>query len=372
MTIRLAAILAACLAVLTTLATPAALAQDQSATSEETPRFMYAKMTTSKGDIVIQLDSKHAPISAENFATYVKDGFYDNTIFHRVMPTFVIQGGGFEPGLNQKPTRRPIVNEWRNGLKNDRGTLSMARTNDPNSATSQFFINLVDNSALDSARPQTGNAAYAVFGQVVEGMDVVDAIAAVKTGPAPSNPRMTDVPTTDVLITKAVMIEESDIDPTALAEAMARTKKYDDRIEAEKLALEERARKAQEGAMAKVKELGGDPENMTRTDSGLLYYDLEEGTGEQPPTRSTEVTVHYTGWLTDGTKFDSSVDKGRPYTLALNRFVPGFSEGVSGMKVGGKRILVIPYQIAYGDSGSRTIPPRSNLVFEVELLEFAK
>ena len=133
------------------------------------------KLETTKGAIVIEINETAAPVTATNFLQYVQDGFYDGTIFHRVIPNFMIQGGGFTPDMKQKPTRPPIVNEAKNGLKNKRGAIAMARLNDPNSATSQFYINHVDNANLDKL-------GYAVFGQVVEGMDVVDAIAKVETG----------------------------------------------------------------------------------------------------------------------------------------------------------------------------------------------
>ncbi len=135
--------------------------------------------STSMGDITIELLSEEAPITAKNFLDYVDAGFFDGTIFHRVIPGFVIQGGGFTADMNQKETRAPIKNEADNGVKNSRGTLSMARTSDINSATSQFFINLKDNEFLDHGTRDFG---YAVFGKVVEGMDVVDKIAGVKTG----------------------------------------------------------------------------------------------------------------------------------------------------------------------------------------------
>jgi len=138
------------------------------------------KFETSLGDFVIELDDAKAPVTVANFLQYVDDGHFDGTVFHRVIPGFVIQGGGMTADMTQKPTRKPIENEARNGLKNLRGTLSMARTNDINSATSQFFVNLVDNAFLDHQGPR--NYGYAVFGRVVEGMDVIDAIAAVKTG----------------------------------------------------------------------------------------------------------------------------------------------------------------------------------------------
>ena len=135
--------------------------------------------STSQGDITIELFSEEAPVTVKNFLDYVDAKFYDGTIFHRVIPGFVIQGGGFTDDMNQKPTRAPIENEADNGVKNARGTLSMARTSDIHSATSQFFINLKDNAFLDHGARDFG---YAVFGRVSEGMDVVDKIAGVKTG----------------------------------------------------------------------------------------------------------------------------------------------------------------------------------------------
>jgi cyclophilin family peptidyl-prolyl cis-trans isomerase len=137
------------------------------------------ELSTSRGTIVLELNEQQAPVSTRNFLQYVRAGDYDGTIFHRVIPGFMIQGGGFTAAMEKKDTREPIVNEAKNGLKNDRGTIAMARTNDPNSATSQFFINVVDNQALNPS-PSSG-AGYAVFGRVIEGMDVVDAIVGVRT-----------------------------------------------------------------------------------------------------------------------------------------------------------------------------------------------
>lgn len=134
---------------------------------------------TSKGEFTVELFTAEAPVSSENFLAYVDSGHFDGTVFHRVIPGFMVQGGGMTADMKQKPTRAPIENEAKNGLKNTRGTLSMARTNDINSATSQFFINVADNDFLDN-RP--GSYGYAVFGKVASGMDVVDAIVAVKTG----------------------------------------------------------------------------------------------------------------------------------------------------------------------------------------------
>lgn len=134
------------------------------------------RITTSLGNITLELDETKAPNTVANFLEYVKSGFYDGTIFHRVIPGFMIQGGGFEPGMREKKTQKPIKHEGENGLKNLRGTIAMARTNDPHSATSQFFINTVDSSFLDYTRPGGQGWGYTVFGQVTEGMDVIDTI----------------------------------------------------------------------------------------------------------------------------------------------------------------------------------------------------
>jgi peptidyl-prolyl cis-trans isomerase A (cyclophilin A) len=160
------------------------------------------KFETSHGDFTIELFTKEAPISAENFQKYVDEGFFDGTIFHRIIPNFMIQGGGMTTDFASKKTRDPIKNEATNGLKNKRGTLSMARTNDINSATSQFFINLVDNAFLDNGSRDYG---YAVFGQVTEGMDTVEKIAAVKTG---RRKGYQDAPLEDVVINSARTIEK--------------------------------------------------------------------------------------------------------------------------------------------------------------------
>ena len=162
------------------------------------------KMTTSMGVIEIELDAEKAPLSTENFLAYTKAGFYNGTIFHRVIPGFMIQGGGFTPDMQQKGVRGPIKNEAANGLKNLRGTIAMARTNIPDSATSQFFINHKDNVALDFRGPQADRIGYAVFGKVTKGMDVVDKIAAVQTGRRGPHG---DVPVTPVVIQSVEVVQ---------------------------------------------------------------------------------------------------------------------------------------------------------------------
>ena len=164
------------------------------------------KLHTNHGDITLALDAEKAPQSVANFVAYVKDGHYNGTVFHRVIKGFMIQGGGVEAGekMNQKPTKAPIDNEANNGLKNERGSIAMARTNDPHSATAQFFINTVDNDFLNHTSPTPQGWGYAVFGKVTEGMDVVDKIRAVRTG---NRGFHQDVPLEDVIIESAEVIE---------------------------------------------------------------------------------------------------------------------------------------------------------------------
>jgi peptidyl-prolyl cis-trans isomerase B (cyclophilin B) len=161
------------------------------------------KLHTNHGIITLELDAEKAPKTVENFLQYVRDGFFDGTIFHRVIDGFMIQGGGFEPGMTQKPTRDAIENEAANGLKNEAYTIAMARTPNPNSATAQFFINVANNSFLNFTSPTPQGYGYAVFGKVVEGMDVVDKIKKVKTGNRAGHQ---DVPQEDVVITQAEIV----------------------------------------------------------------------------------------------------------------------------------------------------------------------
>lgn len=158
------------------------------------------KLHTSMGVIALELDAEKAPQTVANFLQYVKDGFYDGTIFHRVIDGFMVQGGGFEPGMSQKPTLAPVENEAANGLKNDAYTIAMARTPNPHSATAQFFINVSNNSFLNFTAPTPQGFGYAVFGKVIEGKEIVDAIKKVRTG---SQAGHQDVPVDDVIITKA-------------------------------------------------------------------------------------------------------------------------------------------------------------------------
>ncbi len=334
--------------------------------AEDTPKgdklHPKVKMETSLGEIVLELDGEKAPITTLNFIQYAEDGHYAGTIFHRVKPTFMIQGGGFLPDMSEKTEglRGGIKNEWRNGLKNIRGTIAMARKPPPDSATAQFFINVVDNASLD--KPNRG-AAYAVFGKVVEGIDVVDRIryTPVATHEKYGRGRQKVVPVEPVMIKSVKVIGEWD--RAAIESQVAEAQKAEAKQKEARVAeLKENV----DGAIAEAEKLTSS--KITRTDSGLMYADYKVGEGETPkPTDRVE--VHYTGWLTDGTKFDSSVDRGTPSTFGLNKVIKGWTEGLGSMKVGGKRRLIIPPDLGYGDRGS---PPKISggayLVFDVELI----
>lgn len=167
-------------------------------------KMKMVKLHTNYGVITLQLDAEKAPITVKNFLDYVNSGHFNNTIFHRVIDSFMIQGGGFEPGMKQKSVNAPIQNEAANGLTNDKYTIAMARTSDPQSATAQFFINTKNNSFLNYTAPNSQGYGYCVFGKVVEGMDVVDKIGKVQTG---NNSGYADVPKEDVIITKAEIVK---------------------------------------------------------------------------------------------------------------------------------------------------------------------
>ncbi len=162
------------------------------------------KLQTSMGDITLELDAEKAPLSVENYLNYVQTGHYDGLIFHRIIPNFMVQGGGIEPGMKERPNLTPIQNEADNGLKNDKGTIAMARTNDPHSATSQFFINLKDNDFLNHTGKDMRGWGYCVFGKVVEGIEVVEKMGQVATGNAAGHQ---DVPVEDVVLIKAEVLE---------------------------------------------------------------------------------------------------------------------------------------------------------------------
>ncbi len=330
-------------------AAPPARAQDDASASgmENAALYPRVKMETSLGDIVIELNGEKAPISTLNFLRYAEEGYYNGTIFHRVMPGFMIQGGGFTSSLNKKTDglHPGIKNEWTNRLRNYRGTISMARLGgQPDSGTSQFFINVVDNPALDKA--QRDGAAYAVFGKVVEGIETVDAIRNTETEENPKYPGGKVVPVTPVVISHVSAVGSVD---KAAIEAL---------IGGEMRALITRFNK----------ETGLEP---VVTPSGLVHYVVREGDGASP-TIADKVKVHYRGVFTDGGQFDSSYDRDKPTVFGVTQVIAGWTEGLQLMKVGGESKFIIPSDIAYGANPPRGILPNSILIFDVELLEVIK
>jgi peptidyl-prolyl cis-trans isomerase A (cyclophilin A) len=210
-------------------AAPIAVAQDAPATDPKQPaeikpalaeqaKLVYVVLETTAGEILLELNAEKAPISVANFLSYVDGKAYDGTIFHRVMPMFVIQGGGYDKDLTERAktdaaagkTDKPIKNEWQNGLKNERGTIAMAREADPDTATREFYINVQDNPKLDTPREQTGKAGYAVFGKVIKGMDVVDKIKSGETKKVSED--MQNVPVDPVVVTKTARISKEEAD----------------------------------------------------------------------------------------------------------------------------------------------------------------
>ncbi len=350
-------------------------------------KVVNVRMKTSFGDIVLELNGEKAPITVANFLKYVEKGFYEGTVFHRIMPNFMIQGGGYDKDLNEKAgTDAPIKNEGSNGLSNDRGTISMARTAYPDSATAQFFINVVDNTFLNFGGQQQNAAGYAVFGKVIGGMAVVDAI---KDVPTRNEPKIggQPAPPQPIVIEKVERIGADKVADAvkaaneSAAVGKAELKKRLDEVKA----LKEAKQKEWDDY---VKGLGTPDEQFTKavdwlskehkldttkgakSASGLWVLDEVVGTGVQPAATDT-VVVNYTGWLVNGKKFDSSRDPGRSaYTTPLTEVVRGWTEGIGGMKAGGKRWLIIPHPLGYGERGRPpVIPPKATMVFEIELME---
>jgi FKBP-type peptidyl-prolyl cis-trans isomerase/cyclophilin family peptidyl-prolyl cis-trans isomerase len=335
------------------------------------------KLETTLGDIVLELNADKAPISTQNFLKYVASGFYNGTIFHRVIKDFMIQGGGYTEDMSKKEGLwPPIKNESSNGLKNERGAIAMARMRGPDTATAEFFIDVVDNVAgtahdLDTPRPQIGNAGYAVFGKVVEGMDVVDKIRDTKLIQHPKYPAPQAVtPETPVVIKSATVVGIYNMTP--LDKRVAELEKEAKAAEAKAKEAEAQQQEAQEKQLAdyikKVEQETG--KKVEKTASGLMYVILQEGQGETPKPTDM-VSVHYTGWTLDGKKFDSSVDRGQPFRFSLRRgVIKGWLEGVALMKVGEKRKLIIPPDLAYGPNPppASGIAPNAYLVFDIELL----
>jgi peptidyl-prolyl cis-trans isomerase B (cyclophilin B) len=326
-----------------------------------TTRYQYVVMVTSLGEMVLELDHPAAPETVENFLTYVEDDFYNGTIFHRVMKDFMVQGGGFDTEYARKEPMAAIMNEADNGLNNVYGTIAMARTTEPHSATCQFFINTAQNNSLNHTEKTFRGWGYTVFGQVIDGTKTLEKIRMAETAP---EQRVGGMPAP---VEQIVILSVERISPESCADAVKAARATEAEAEAAAAAQAALVDKLGGDGQALVASKGHDVSGGTTSASGLWSLDVTEGEGPMPSSTS-KVTVHYTGWLTDGTQFDSSRDRGQPATFPLNGVISGWTEGVGGMKAGGRRFLVIPSEMAYGEGGRPGIPPNATLVFDVELI----
>ncbi len=312
------------------------------------PRVM---IKTTLGDMVVELDAESAPETVLNFAQYVYDGFYDGTIFHRVIKGSMIQGGDYTPDLKKKIGRiRPsLPDSWRNVLNNDRGTIAMIRKQGPRSSgNSQFFINVADNPKLDDPKL---HGAYAVFGKIVEGMDTAIKIsnAPVGTHPDYAEGRSAVVPLEAIVIKSTSLVTLFDPDRIQAAAAAA------------KAARENRA----DAILANLEKQAG--RKAVINESGVRYVDLKVGEGPTVLLTDT-IEFQYRGTLLDGTEFETTYMT-EPAVRAVANLIPGLKETMLTMNEGGRRSVIIPSHLAYGEGGiPGRIPPDSTLVFELELL----
>jgi cyclophilin family peptidyl-prolyl cis-trans isomerase len=349
------------------------------------PDRVYVKVSTTLGDMVVELYQDKAPITVKNFLAYVDDGFYEGTMFHRVIKDFMVQGGGMLPDYSKKTTKESIKNEADNGLKNVYGTLAMARTQHPDSASSQFFINVKSNAFLNHRAPNPGGWGYCVFGTVIDGIDTLEKI---RNTPVKMDPRADRqkpaAPLTPVLINKVTRVDQEEIkEAVAAARAKEAQQVQKEAQQVQLVALETKKQAEQkaeedkklsasvseqfEQAKEFVKQRGIDITKGQDSPTGVWYVAITEGTGATPK-ETDKVELHATGWLADGKKFWSSHDDGTALNRSVTRFVPGFREGLTKIKAGGTTIVVMPPELAYGKRGSRQIPPNAVLIFEIELL----
>lgn len=343
---------------------PAASAHDASLPPVD-PAKPRVRLATNLGDIVVDLDGKAAPCTTANFVRYVREGYYTGTLFHRVMKDYLIQGGGYAPGMDVKSegVHEPVKLESNNGLSNVRGTIAMARGNLPDSATTQFFINLTDNSHRLNFSPGRTDPGHAVFGTVVSGMETADKIARVPVGPNEKfgAGRLAVVPIEDVVIESATLLNPDSVAPIRavcdeLMKPAAPPVDQDELIAAFR-------RKTEEKTGLKFQ----------KTERGIEYIDVRTGRGPIP-TVDDRIVMHYIGRLADGKVIENSYKLTEPRTYEVRRLVEGLQDAVTSMNVGGLRTVIIPPDLAYKDVGiprgnPPLIPPDAWLTYDIELLD---
>ncbi|MBI3835018.1 MAG: peptidylprolyl isomerase [Planctomycetes bacterium] len=316
------------------------------------------RMRTNMGDIMLELDAENAPNNTLNFLDYAKDGFYNGTVFHRVVKGRLIQGGGYTASFDAKKEglRPGVRNESVVGLTNSRGTIAMFRKpNEPNSGQSQFFINVADNAELDRIRDGYG---YSVFGRVVGGMDVVDKIQNVPVGVNPKYAagRNPVVPEKLVIVQSVELKTPFDRDKAVVLAENFRNE-YQRKLEARTAELEQKS-----GNKAVI------------LDSGLRYVDFVMGKGASPVPTDT-VEIYYRGTLLlDGTEFDTSEKDGqRTKKMAMSSMLPGLQQAMSTMCEHGRRTIIVPSNLAFGAYGQPgKVPPYATLMFDIELNEVSR
>lgn len=330
---------------------------DASENEKGDPLHPRVTISTTLGDIVVELDAEHAPATVLNFMQYVFDGYYKGTVFHRVLSDSMIQGGAYTPEMEEKVRGLvpPVPGSWRSDLANHRGTIAMIRGQGPGGGgTAQFYINVVDNKRLDDPS-LTGR--YAVFGRVVDGMDTVERIrhAPVGTHPNYAEGRSAVVPVAPITI-KSVRLS-SEFDPIQVQAAAAQ-------------AVESRQHRLETLLEELEAEAGRDIEEMSQ---GVRYVDLRVGDG--PPVLITDkIMFNYTGKLVNGKVFETTMYS-EPKTVAVGKLIQGLRDGIIGdqgrgaMNEGGHRVVVVPPELGYGATGvPRLIPPDATLIYDVEIL----
>lgn len=312
------------------------------------PRILIA---TTLGDITLELDGEAAPATVINFVQYARTGYYNGTIFHRVLDDLMIHGGGYTPDVKKKivPIPPAVVDPWMTGLKNSRGTIALVRgPGKGGSGAAEFFINVVDNTKLDAVASEGRSV---VFGRVVEGMDTVEKIrsAAVAAHPGYAGNQSAVVPVKPIVIKSIETITR--FNPIRLQAVLASKNASQDQLIAKLIAEFE----AEAGRKA------------VTTDSGVIYIDHVIGDGPTSPILSDTVEFHYRGTLADGMQFESTYET-KALVRKVDALIPGLQEGLETMREGGQRTIIIASDLAFGEGIPGKIPPGSTLIFEVELL----